>query len=322
MRGIGRFTWALVLLAMLSSSEAQRSKSALTDPLPDNITIHEPGLYPEDVKWDSARQRFLVSSVTHGSVSIVRDDGTLEPFIDGKGIKSSIGIHIDRVRNRLLVAAADFSAVNGAKVKGEAKLAIYDLTTGKRRRLVDLAKLSPQERHLANAVTVDPQGNAYVTDSFAPLIYRVTPAGKVSVFLEDPILSGKGVNLNGIAYHPSGFLLFVVGSQKAIYRVPVGKPGKAVRVRISELVKADNLTLRPNGNLVAGVPSIPGVIELASEDNWRSARVIGRASTVNGATTTGVTLRDAAVYGLNSHFDEMAHKQPVQNFEIFRANLR
>ncbi len=292
-----------------------------TSMLPEKITIREPALYPEDVEWDSDRKRFLVSSVTHGSVSMVRDDGTLEPFTDGKGIKSSIGIHIDRVRNRLLVAAADFSAVKGPKLTGEAKLAIYDLTTGKRRQLIDLAGLRAQGRHLANAVTVDPQGNAYVTDSFSPVIYRVTPEGKASVFLEDPSLDGKGVNLNGIAYHPAGFLLFVVGSQKAIYRVPAGAPGKAVRVRLSELVKADNLTLRPNGNLIAGAPSIPGIIELASQDDWRSARVIGRASTFKGATTTGVTLRDETVYGLNSHFDAMDQRQPVQTFEIWSAKL-
>ncbi|WP_298914431.1 hypothetical protein [uncultured Nostoc sp.] len=62
-----------------------------------------------------------MSSVTYGSITAVQDNGVLQPFDSGEGIISSLGIHIDKSRNRLLVAA-DFAVVTNPKVKGKAKL--------------------------------------------------------------------------------------------------------------------------------------------------------------------------------------------------------
>lgn len=42
-------------------------------------------------------------------------------------------------------------------------------------------------------MTVDPAGNAYVTDSLSPLVHKVTPEGQASVFVEDPRLAGEGI---------------------------------------------------------------------------------------------------------------------------------
>src|SRR4051794_27674131 len=166
--------------------------------LPDEVLVHDPGLYPEGVEWDGAR--FLVSSVARGTVTAVHDDGSLQEFAAADGITSSLGLHIDAAHGRLLVAGADFAAVGDPNVAGEAKPAIPHPRPGKRLHLVDLAVLRPQGRHLANDVAVAPAGNAYVTDSLSPVIYRVTPDGRASVFVEDPRLSGEGIGLNGIEY--------------------------------------------------------------------------------------------------------------------------
>lgn len=313
---------ALCLLAACFSQHKAVAGATKPIALPGQIALREPGLYPEDVEWDGRRGRFLVSSVSRGLVSVVEDDGHLRALTDGQNIKSAIGIHLDPARNRLLVAGADFSALSNPKIKGEAKLAIYNLTTGKRERLVDLAALHLQGRHLANDVTLDARGNAYITDSFSPLIYRVTPGGQASVFLNDPRLESRELNLNGIAYHPGGFLLVAVGSRKALYRIPINAPNALTRVRMPEPIFADSLTFRSKTHLIVAVPFAPGIVELSSDDDWHSARVVGRVATSKAATTTSATLRAGAVYGLNSHFAAMGQKQPVQAFEIFRANLR
>ena len=44
--------------------------------LPEQVIVHAPGLFPEAVAWDADRERFLVTSVTRGTVTAVRDDGT------------------------------------------------------------------------------------------------------------------------------------------------------------------------------------------------------------------------------------------------------
>jgi hypothetical protein len=289
--------------------------------LPDEVPVRDPGLYPEGVEWDGARSRFLVSSAARGTVTAVHDDGSLEPFAPADGITSSLGLHIDAARDRLLVAGADFAAVGDPEVTGEAKLAIHDLAGGRRLHLVDLAAVHPRGRHLANDVAVDPAGNAYVTDSLAPVIYKVTPEGRASVFVEDPRLVGEGIGLNGIEYLPSDHLLVSMASARTLYRVPLDAPRRPTEVRLSEPLAADGLLLLPDGAVVTPAPFHPAVLELRSDDDWASARVTRRHATALEATTTTAALRDGAVYALNSRFAQMGGPQPVATFEIFRVDL-
>lgn len=292
---------------------------AVGAPLPDEVLLHDPGLYPEGVEWDGAR--FLVSSAARGTVTAVHDDGSLEEFAAADGFTSSLGLHLDAARGRLLVAGADFAAVGDPQVAGEAKLAIHDLSTGRRLHLVDLGTLRPRGRHLANDVAVDPDGNAYVTDSLSPLIYKVTPDGRASVLVEDARLTGEGIGLNGIEYLPSGHLLVSLASARTLYRVPLDAPQQPAEVRLSEPVAADGLLLLPDGAVVTPAPFHPAVLEMRSDDGWASARVTRRHPTSPGATTTTAALRDGAVYALNAHFAGMGGPQPVATFEIFRADL-
>jgi sugar lactone lactonase YvrE len=303
------------------SAPAPDTGTGARGPLPDVVLIQDPGLYPEGVEWDGERARFLVSSVARGSITAVHDDGSHETFVPGQGVTSSIGIHIDDARNRLLVVAADFAAVRDPNVRGEAKLAIYDLGSGEQIDLVDLAAVRPQGRHLANDLTVDPEGIVYVTDSFSPVIYQVTPDGTASVLVEDSRLGGGGVSLNGIEYHPDGYLLVAVQSARELYRIPLDTPGSLTQVRLSEPIAGDGLFLRPDGSLVVADPFHPGVLELITDDGWESARIGGRTRTAPELSTTTTTLRDGAVYALNAHFQDKGGVQPVPAFEIFRADL-
>jgi sugar lactone lactonase YvrE len=186
---------------------------------------------------------------------------------------------------------------------------------------VDLAALRPHGRHLANDVTVDPAGNAYVTDSLSPLIYKVTPDGRASVLVEDPRLTGEGIGLNGIEYLPGGDLLVAQSSGHTLYRIPLDAPEQLAEVRLSEPLAADGLLLLPDGAVVTPAPFHPAVLELRSDDGWASARVTRRHPTTPEVTTTTAALRDGAVYALNAHFAEMGGPQPVEAFEIFRVGL-
>jgi sugar lactone lactonase YvrE len=312
---------ALLGVLVAAGCMSEGSSPAPPAPLPDEILVRDPGLYPEGIEWDGVRARFLVSSAGRGSVTAVHDDGSLQQFAASDGITSSLGLQIDAVRGRLLVAGADFAAVGNPRVTGEAKLAIHDLETGQRLHLVDLAALRPRGRHLANDVTVDPDGNAYVTDSLSPVIYKVAPDGQADVFVDDPRLSGEGIGLNGIEYLPSGHLLVSMASGRTLYRIPLDAPQQLAEVRLSEPVAADGLLLLPDGSVVTPAPFHPAVLELRSDDGWASARVSRRHLTTPEATTTTATLRDGAVYALNAHFAEMGGPQPVATFEIFRADL-
>lgn len=123
---------------------------------------------------------------------------------------STVGILVDDERNTLWVANSDLGAGNRTKTATQGKLAgvaKYDATTRKRLAYYDLGALS-EGSHFANDIALDKHGNAYVTDSFAPIIYKIDTAGKATIFAQNPMFNdADGFNLNGIAYHEGGYLL-------------------------------------------------------------------------------------------------------------------
>lgn len=225
--------------------------------LPDTVRIAEPGLHPECLEWDAERDRFLVSSVTTGRITAVRDDGAHAAFIEDPDVAAAIGIELDADRGRLLVASSDLAVFEDSTARGRAMLGIYDLATGERLRMVDLGALRPDGRHFANDIAVGPDGSAYVTDSFSPVLYRVDPDGSASVFAEDDRLSGEPIGLNGIDFHPGGYLIAAVAGRRGLVRVPLDDPSALSVVALDEPFAADGLTLRPDGSLVAVATTFP-----------------------------------------------------------------
>jgi sugar lactone lactonase YvrE len=302
---------------------------ALTPPgaagqqLPDTVRIQETGLHPEGVEWDAEGDRFLVSSVTRGTVTAVRDDGSHTTLVEDPDVEASIGVHLDADRGRLLVASSHLEATRG-EGPGYARLGVYDLESGERIHMVELGSLHPEGRHFANDITVGPDGTAYVTDSFSPVIYRVTPEGEASIFLEDERLGGDGFGLNGIDYHPDGYLLVAMAGRRALYRIPVEAPSNLHSVELPEPFSADGLTLRGDGGLVAVATTGSGegrrseALLLRSGDGWETARIADRAPAPGGTTAA---VREGAVYVVNPRFGEMGGEEPPSVFRIYRAGL-
>jgi sugar lactone lactonase YvrE len=186
--------------------------------------------------------------------------------------------------------------------------------------LVDLAALGPLGRHLANDVTTDLDGNAYVTDSFSPVIYKVTPGGQASVFIEDARFSSpKGLGLNGIEYDPDGYLLAAVAGAEKLFRIPVDAPTDLTEVALPEPISIDGITREADGDMVVAAPFAPAILTLSSHDDWHSARIVDTAAVALTDSTTNTTIRDGAVYAVNAHFAQMDGPVPVQSFEIFRV---
>jgi sugar lactone lactonase YvrE len=260
--------------------------------LPASIKMSMPGIVPEGVEYDTKNQRFLVGSLAKGTVFIVANDGTLTPFIQDPDLKSSVGIEVDEERNRLLVPNSD-SAVFGGQSAGQAKLGIYDLTSGKRLAMVDLAQAGPKDAkaHFANDVTVGSDGSAYVTDTMARVVYKVDPKYKASVFLPNTFADIKAHSLNGIVYHPSGYLLVAESVTGDLYKVPLEKPGSFTKVKLPEQpVGADGMVWHPDGRLVVvRNDQSRTVIAFKSTDNWVSATVDAKGTFGAQATTAAVT---------------------------------
>ncbi len=203
---------------------------------PRHIAAVSPSLHPEGVQWDPARGQFLVSSVRHGTISLVGIDGRVRPLVTGTRMVSTFGIQVDR--GRVLVAYGDIG-VGERSVPGQSGLGIFDLRTGRALKFVDVP-------NGANDVAVDPFGNAYVTGPAGDTIWKVSLSGEVSAFASDPRL-GAAIGNNGIIWDPRGFLVtgnYTTGSLFKVTRDHVDE------LPAPKLVGADGLTLTPQGLVV------------------------------------------------------------------------
>ena len=269
-------------------------------PLPVSIMAERGGFIPEGVEYDTLHGRFLTGSLSEGSVLEIHADGTVTTVVTDPDLVSSIGIEVDEERDRLLVANSDRAVFTG-ETAGHAKLGVYNLTTGERIAMVDLAA-SIADRpadaaHFANDVAVGDDGAAYVTDTRMDVIYRVGTDYAASVLHR--FESADGLGLNGIVHHPSGYLLVAAGA--SLWKVPLDDPAGASEVTLPEEIPGqDGLVWTADGRLAIVSNSGNRVVALTSADDWVTAELAGVATYDVQATTAAVVGDD--VYVVHPHF--------------------
>lgn len=272
------------------------------DDTPPMITLERGGIIPEGIEYDPKGERFLVGSLSEGTVFAVATDGALTPFIEDPDLHSSVGIEVDADRNRLLVANSDAAVFQG-KVAGQAKLGVYDLTSGQRLAMVDLAASVPNApadaKHFANDVTVGEDGTAYVTDSMNGAVYAVDPSYQASVLHVFPY--GDNFLINGIVYVRGGFLLVADSVGGGLYKVPIADPDATSQVMAEPIKGADGVVWQDDTHLAVVSNSENRVVVLTSADDWASAEVSGVAPFEGSQGTTAAVLA-GEIYVVHPHF--------------------
>ncbi|GFQ01564.1 hypothetical protein PHJA_002300300 [Phtheirospermum japonicum] len=267
------------------------------------FAYHSGGWLRECAKWDDLNRRFLVSFFEGGVgvVPVQEDQSGTDVVLDeiqvvghaGFGRNSTLGLAVDRPRNRVLVVIAD---VMGSKYSA---VAAYDLSTWDRLFLTQLS--GPGEKAFADDVAVDPQGNAYITDTKGNKIWKVGPNGEYLNSIESPLFAPKEwylnlVGLNGIVYHPNGYLLVIHTVTGNLFKIDInnGDEVKLVKLNGGSLRFGDGMELlSPTKLVVAGIPS--RLVE--SSDDFKSAKVVGKFSSgTSHRLVTAVTVKDGKVY--------------------------
>ena len=268
--------------------------------LPATIVAARAGFIPEGIEYDAKNSRLLVGSLAEGTVFQLEGDGRLTARATDADLKSSVGIEADEDRDRLLVCNSDMAVFDG-KVAGQAKLGVYNLTTGARLAMVDLAGVdtaAPKNaHHFANDVAVGADGSAYVTDTQTNVLYRVGPDYVASVLYRFP--PTKDLALNGIVFHPSGYLLVTGGA--TLYKVPVANPAGLTEVKLpAPLPGQDGMVWTADGRLAIVSNAQQRVVGLTSSDDWATAQLAGEAKfTVQGTTAAAV---GDNLYVVHPHF--------------------
>lgn len=310
------FFMALVLLSACSKFDLEEllSDKPVTENKPTEISFTQENLFPEGIEWDNMSKRFLVSSLAYGSIGEVTDTGEYIEWINEPDIPSTIGIHIDQPRQRLLVAVSDpgvGTKSSEATTNMLAGLVAYDLITGKRLFYTRMDALLPGMPHFANDIAVDQQGNAYVTDSFTGVIYKVDVAGNASIFHQSEALNPQpgSFGLNGIDYDPRGFLIVAKSDEGKLLRFPINSPSNYTEISVpTELPSPDGLYLKNNRELVVVNNASGGenakVVTLTTQDKWQSTALKNTFDT-GAVFPTTATVRQGEPYVLYGYLHEL-----------------
>lgn len=209
--------------------------------------IQLPGdrVFPEGIAPDG-RGGFFAGSSQEGTIfRATRKASVAEVFLPagGDGRTSAIGMKVDGA-GRLIVAGGALGDVF-----------VYDTTTKALIAKLDNGKAADQT--FLNDVAIGTTGDAYVTDSTDPVIYRVpaatlaNPAGTVAPerWLElagTPFVYQSGFNANGIVATRDGkYLLVVQANTGKLFRVEIAtKQVTEIDLQGHPLTGGDGLVLK------------------------------------------------------------------------------
>jgi sugar lactone lactonase YvrE len=303
---IGLVTMVVIATSCTNTSTENKTPKPekTTTNFPDTINLEKIAQNPEGIEFNKNDNTFFLSSLNATPIIKVNLDGTFKPFTSGEPYPmSTAGLQIDYKRNRLLATAFNGMELydNDPKTKGMSNLRIYNLKTGSMEKDVNLSSLVPDApAYFANDIAVDNDGNVYITDWYAAVVYKVDLDGTPSVFWRNE--TGIKSGTNGIDFHPDGYLLvsLVSVNEKGLYadyglvKIPVNAPKEAKVVNIaSGFTGFDGMVISSNGNVI-GVTNngkSPGgntLIELVGENNWESAKVV-HSKAIAASTTVAIT---------------------------------
>ena len=193
--------------------------------------------FPESITALRDGTLFVGSVVTGGVYRIDPRTHTATTWIQAGtyGTRSITGVLADERAQTLWVCSNDLSgigvagpsAVPGSALKG------FDLKSG----VGKISAALPGDKTLCNDIAIGPDGSAYVTNSAAPEILRLSPKGKqLEVWASDPSVQppAGGSGLDGIAFSADGNLYVDTYTPGDLYRVEVrsAKAGKFTKLKV------------------------------------------------------------------------------------------
>ncbi|MBE7552822.1 MAG: SMP-30/gluconolactonase/LRE family protein [Anaerolineales bacterium] len=188
-----------------AETPAAGTAAGVDSSLPASFALPGEAVFPEGVSYNPATGKFYVGSTTDGT--LYEGDlasGEVRVFSEGgaDGRTTAIGTKVDSNGN-LWVAGG-----------GTGQMFVYNTADGS---LVASYTTPEVEQTFINDLALTPDGSAYFTDSFRPILFKVsgTEGGEAEAWLDftgTPIQYSEGFNLNGIAATPDGRYLLTIHS--------------------------------------------------------------------------------------------------------------
>ncbi|WP_373516148.1 gluconolaconase, partial [Persicitalea sp.] len=185
-----------------------------------------------------------------------------------------------------------------------AELLVFNIASRSLERRVDLDDLLPGVRHFANDIALNPNGEVYVTDSFSPVIYKVTADGIASILVRNDVLfTSPTFGLNGIVYHPDGYLIVANTGRGKLFKVDLKNGNAITEVSGIGSLPGDGLTLVGTTDLYV-VTGGSKVALVRSDNNFATASVVD-SQTDGYAQATTSTYVNGQIFTLNARIGEI-----------------
>ena len=266
-------------------------------------------VYPEGVVYDEAIGDFYVSATGDGAIfrGVVGEAGQeAEIFLDG-GLDdrtSAAGLALDG-EGRLFVSGGETG-----------RMFVYETQSGD---LVDSFQSDRQETFV-NDVILTPAGDAYFTDSYSPVLYRLTPAGDGYEFEEWLDLGGTsieyadGFNVNGIVSAADGrYLILTQTNTGQLFRVDTESQEVTEIDLGGGQVTGDGMVL--DGQMLYAVSS-EEVLPVELSEDFASGQIGEGFSYPSFASPTTIAKYDERLLVVNSQFAARESGNPELPFTI------
>jgi hypothetical protein len=311
----------LVLIVTPGAAFAQQSTASrvVTDQRPDHYVLEGDNVYPEGIAKAPGHTFFVGSlgtgAVYRGDTRTSRTEIFLAAGRDGR--TTAIGMKVDN-HGHLIIAGGPTGYVW-----------VYDTATG---ALLNRFTTGSTANEL-NDLTVAPNGDIYITDSFRPTLWRV-PAAQLGrpvghdlplepwLDLHGNVAYDDGFNANGIVATPDGqHLLFSDFNSAVIYRVDLSSRA-ITRLPLSEPVTGDGLLL--DGSTLYAVDSLdaPGnaIVRIALRPDLTAGQVVSRTTNDRLHFPSTIAADGDDLLAVNFQFDKLSSGQaPQLPFDVVRV---
>lgn len=267
---------------------------------PDSYILPGNAVFPEGIAYQPRTGDFFVSSTTDGTIfqGNVREQ-LARVFLPGGSDRrtTAIGLNVDDYEGRLFIAGGNTG-----------KIFVYDTDSGKL-----LSKFNNQKAStFINDVAISRTGDAYFTDSYNPILYKVSTneAGEFSfeAWLDltgTPVVYQSGFNLNGIAITDDGKYLIVVQSNTGkLFRIDIAsKQVTEIDLGGAKLTNGDGILLRRQTlYVVRNQQELIVKVELARD--FSSGTVVSSITDPSFAYPTTIAQARDRLLVVNSQFDK------------------
>jgi Cu-Zn family superoxide dismutase len=276
---------------------------------PNEYVLPGDAVFPEGIGYQQSTGNFYVGSTTDGTVfrghaRVAAASPFLPPGADGR--TSVTGMKVD---------AAGRLYVDGA---GTGLAFVYDTATGTLIRSFTTGFSGDQ---FLNDVVIAKNGDAFLTDSLRPVLYRIPESDVVAGagtgtldpwldFTGTPLVYQTGFNLNGIVATPNGKYLIVVQSNTGkLFRISLATK-EVVQIDLGgDAVAGDGLALR--GRTLFAVDR-PNIDKISLSGDFLSGRVVSRTNDTTLRFPTTIAIARGRLLVVNSQFDKRPPTGPPE----------